>query len=240
MERANKIAVVTGCNRGAGSGIALELLGAGYTVIGLNRTEAGFQSPNYTDVLCDVADLKSILSAVERVIKILADEGDTGLGLLVCNAGIRRFSPIEDMVIEDWQDSLNTNLSGVFYVIQGLIGEVKKAHGDVVIIGSHSEKYTFESGAAYCSTKGALKELAECLMHETRYDGVRTSYLSLGSIKNRDHGIDEDWKLTPRDVGEAVLSVVELPKNIMIPYLDVRPAMPLKSEQSGIERLQYV
>lgn len=47
-------------------------------------------------------------------------------------------------------------------------------------------------------------------------------------------------KLTPEDVGKAVFQIISLPKNIMLPYVDIRPAKPLKDERPGIEKLQYV
>ena len=159
---------------------------------------------------------------------------------MVINAGIRRFEKIENMKVDDWKDSVNTNLNGAFYVLNTFIENVKNAKGDVVIVGSHSEKYTFEEGGAYCSTKLALRGLAECLREELRYEDVRVSYLSLGSIKNRNHGIYEDWKLMPEEVGRAIVNIIDLPKKIYIPYLDIRPLKPLKDQKKGIERLQYV
>ena len=156
------------------------------------------------------------------------------------NAGIRRFSSVEEMKIQDWEDSVNTNLNGVFYVLNAVIRRVKEAKGDIIIIGSHSEKYTFAEGSAYCSTKLALRGMAECLREELRYDDIRVSYLSLGSIKNRDHGIQEEWKLMPKDVGKAIVNIITLPKKIYIPYLDIRPLKPLKDDKKGIEKLQYV
>ena len=117
---------------------------------------------------------------------------------------------------------------------------VKKAKGDIVIIGSHSEKYTFEEGSAYCSTKLALRGMAECLREELRYDDIRVMYLSLGSIKNRNHNTDEEWKLMPEEIGEAIESLIELPKKVYMPYIDMRPLKPLKDEKKGIEKLQYV
>ena len=226
-----KVAVITGCNRGAGAGIRDILLKNEYRVIGINRTETkDIDDSNYTEVLVDVKNFSSVTSMY------LPD----GIDLLVLNAGVRRFDTIEDLDLQDWEDSVNTNLTGVFRVVKYLIDDVRKVNGDVVFIGSHSEKYTFEKGAAYCSTKGALKEFAECLMLEERYNDVRVSYLSLGSIKNRDHGGDESWKLKPEDVGQTVLNLVSLPKNIMIPYIDVRPAKPLRDSLLGIDRLQYL
>ena len=141
---------------------------------------------------------------------------------------------------EDWESSVNTNLNGAFYVLNEFTTNVKKAKGDIVIIGSHSEKYTFEEGSAYCSTKLALRGMAECLREELRYDDIRVMYLSLGSIKNRNHNTDEEWKLMPEEIGEAIESLIELPKKVYMPYIDMRPLKPLKDEKKGIEKLQYV
>ncbi len=232
-----RTAVITGCNRGLGSGIRDVLLKNNFKVYGLNRTETYepcedlVDGVNYETVKVDV----SSYDEVKNKCLWIPDEID----LLVLNAGIRRFSEIDKMNVNDWNDSVNTNLNGVFYVTRELLPKVIRAKGDIVVIGSHSEKYTFEMGSAYCSTKGALKEFSEVLMQEVRYKDVRVSYLSLGSIKNRDHGINEEWKLKPTEVGEAVYQLHMLPKNIMIPYLDVRPIKPLKDERPGIEKLQY-
>lgn len=228
----NKTALITGCNRGLGEGIRNILLKQGYTVIGLNRTLSNQKIKNYIEIKCDISNSENIEKAKEKINK--------KIDLLIINAGIRRFEKIENMKIEDWEDSVNTNLNGAFYTLNSLIENVKNAKGDIIIIGSHSEKYTFEEGGAYCSTKLALRGLAECLREELRYENVRVSYLSLGSIKNRDHNIYEEWKLMPEEVGMTILNIISLPKKILIPYLDIRPLQPLKDEKKGIEKLQYV
>ena len=76
-------------------------------------------------------------------------------------------------------------MNGAFYVLNKFIENVKKAKGDIVIVGSHSEKYTFEEGSAYCSTKLALKGMAECLREELRYDDIRVMYLSIRKYKKQ-------------------------------------------------------
>lgn len=234
------VAVITGCNRGLGSGIRDILLKNNFIVYGLNRNIKD-EFTNDIDINPFINNYKSLkvdVSSYEEVQEMCKNLPQ--VDLLVLNAGIRRFSEIKNMNIQDWNDSVNTNLNGVFYVAKQLIPKVIEAKGDILIIGSHSEKYTFEMGGAYCSTKGALKEFAEVLMQEVRYHDVRVSYLSLGSIKNRDHGIEEEWKLKPIEVGETILKIHELPKNIMIPYLDIRPIKPLKMDLPGIEKLQYM
>lgn len=227
-----KTALITGCNRGLGEGIRDILLKEGYKVIGLNRTLSNSKIENYIEIECDISKSENIEKA-KNTIKEQID-------LLIINAGIRRFEKIENMSKQDWEDSVNINLNGAFYVLNSFIENVKKAKGDIIIIGSHSEKYTFEEGAAYCSTKLALRGMAECLREELRYDDIRVSYLSLGSIKNRDHNIYEEWKLMPEEVGKAIVNIIDLPKKVYIPYLDIRPLKPLKDEKKGIERLQYV
>lgn len=228
----NKTALITGCNRGLGEGIRNILLKQGYTVIGLNRTLSNQKLKNYIEVKCDISNSENIEKAKEKINK--------KIDLLIINAGIRRFEKIENMKKQDWEDSVNINLNGAFYTLKSFIENVKNAKGDIIIIGSHSEKYTFEEGGAYCSTKLALRGMAECLREELRYEDVRVSYLSLGSIKNRDHNIYEEWKLMPEEVGMTILNIINLPKKILIPYLDIRPLQPLKDEKKGIEKLQYV
>lgn len=228
----NKTALITGCNRGLGEGIRNILLKQGYTVIGLNRTLSNQKLKNYIEVKCDISNSENIEKTKEKINK--------KIDLLIINAGIRRFEKIENMKKQDWEDSVNINLNGAFYTLNSFIENVKNAKGDIIIIGSHSEKYTFEEGGAYCSTKLALRGMAECLREELRYEDVRVSYLSLGSIKNRDHNIYEEWKLMPEEVGMTILNIINLPKKILIPYLDIRPLQPLKDEKKGIEKLQYV
>ena len=227
-----KTALITGCNRGLGAGIRDMLLKKGYQVIGLNRTISNEKIDNYIEIQCDISNFKNVEIVKERIPQLI--------DLIIINAGIRRFEKIENMKVEDWKQSVNTNLNGAFYVLNVFIENVKKAQGDIIIVGSHSEKYTFEEGGAYCSTKLALRGLTECVREELRYENIRVSYLSLGSIKNRDHGIYEEWKLMPEEVGMAIINIINLPKKVYIPYLDIRPLKPLKENKKGIEKLQYV
>jgi NAD(P)-dependent dehydrogenase (short-subunit alcohol dehydrogenase family) len=224
--------VITGCNRGIGAGIAGVLLAAGEDVIGWNRTPSDCRDEHFTEATCDVRSAKD----VARVARQLPDD----LAAVIANAGIRRFGDIDTLPLADWMDSVDANLSGVFYLARETLPLLKKNRGYFVVVGSHAEKYPFEQGAAYCATKLALRGFLDCLIAETRYHGVRATYLSLGSVKNREHGGDEGWKLTPADVGQIILSLLRLPDNILIPYLDARPLMPLRDDRSGIEKLQYI
>ena len=227
-----KIATITGCNRGIGKGILQVLLKEGYFVYGLNKTMTSNRTKNYSQVYCQLDSVDSIASAVEKLPR--------KIDLLVINAAIRKFSKIEDFSNKDWLDSVSVNLNGAFFSIREILPRIKKAKGDIIVIGSHAEKYAFDQGSAYCSTKLALRGIVDCLIDEVRYNDVRVTYLSIGSVKNRNHHIEESWKLKPKDLGLVIHSIVSLPKKILIPYIDIRPIKPLKDKRPGIEKLQYV
>ena len=196
-----KYAIITGCNRGIGQGILQSLLNENYFVFGFNRTSSKTTNKNYQEIICDVSKKESIKQAVKQILK-----QTTKIDLLVPNAAIRRFHPIGQFVEEDWKQSIDTNLSSVFHLTNQLIKPIINAKGSIIVVGSHSEKYPFATGSAYCSTKAALKSFCDCLLEEVRDQGVKVTYLSIGAVKNRDHGYDESWKLTPNDVGNFILS----------------------------------
>ena len=66
------------------------------------------------------------------------------------------------------------------------------------------------------------------------------TYLSIGAVKNRDHGYEESWKLLPEDVGLQIMQILEMNPRALLPYIDLRPSQPLTKEKEGIEKLQYL
>ncbi len=228
-----KVAVITGCNRGVGEGIRSKLLEAGYYVYGINRTPTkGFnQTSHYKELICDVSNAEEL----EKICKKIESKID----LLVLNAGIRKFGNISELSVEDFSYSIDVNLKGPFYVLTFLLEKVKMVKGSIVFIGSHAGRYPFGMGAAYCSSKRGVEALAECLMEEVRRQGVKVLHLSLGAIKNRDHGYEEDWKIKPEEIGEAILKLLDMPENLLFSDINLRPQMPKQLEIEGIELMQY-
>lgn len=229
-----KTAIISGCNRGIGAGIRDVLLSKGFQVVGLNRTPADIDNENYYEVSCDLSNSQSIKNAVKIVL-----EKFTKVDVLINNAAIRRFENVETLSDEDWLSSINTNLNSVFCLTKAFLPSLKQSKGYNIIVGSHAEKYTFAGGSAYCSTKAALRGFSECLLEEVRHHGVRVSYLSIGAVKNREHGGDESWKLLPEDVGKCVAQLLETDARALASYVDFRPAKPLRESRDGIEKLQY-
>lgn len=228
-----KVAVITGCNRGGGEGIRNQLLKAGYFVYGINRSPTlnVEQIESYCEYICDVSDSNKITEVCNKI----TDDID----LLVLNAGIRKFGKISELSFGDFSYSIDVNLKGPFYVVSLLLKNVKKAKGKIIFIGSHAGRYPFGLGAAYCSSKRGLEALSECLMEEVRREGVKVIHLSLGAIKNRDHGYEEEWKIKPDELGMAILKLLEMPDNLLPSDINLRPQSPKELNIEGIELMQY-
>lgn len=228
-----KIAIVTGCNRGAGEGIRNRLLKAGYYVYGINRTPTPDidKINSYEELICDVSDVEKVKEICTKI--------SENIDLLVLNAGIRKFGKISELALEDFSYSIDVNLKGPFYILSLLLSQVKSAKGAVVFIGSHAGRYPFGMGAAYCSSKRGVEALSECLMEEVRREGVKVIHLSLGAIKNRDHGYEEEWKIKPEEIGDAILKLLEMPQNLLFSDINLRPQSPKELNIEGIELMQY-
>ena len=205
----------------------------GYFVYGINRTKSETQLPtsSYQELLCDVADAKEVVRACIKI----PDKID----LLVLNAGTRKFGKISELTWQDFSHSIDVNLKGPFYVVSFLIDALKNAKGTVVFIGSHAGRYPFGEGSASCSSKRGLEALAECLMEEVRRDDVKVIHLSLGAIKNRDHGYEEEWKIKPEEIGEAIVNLTRMPTNLLLSDINLRPQKPKELPIEGIEIMQY-
>lgn len=228
-----KIAIITGCNRGAGEGIRNKLLENGYFVYGINRTVTleAEKISNYKEFICDISNAEKL--------KEISSEIKGNVDLLVLNAGIRRFGNISELSFEDFSYSIDVNLKGPFYVVALFLEKVKKCKGTIVFIGSHAGRYPFGMGAAYCSSKRGLEALAECLMEETRREGVKVIHLSLGAIKNREHGYEEEWKIKPEELGNAIVTLTKMPNNLLFSDINLRPQSPKELDVQGIELMQY-
>ncbi|TGV31129.1 SDR family NAD(P)-dependent oxidoreductase [Mesorhizobium sp. M00.F.Ca.ET.186.01.1.1] len=227
-----RVAVVTGANRGVGYGIARALSNEDYTVIGLNKT---FCNEEWlTEIQCDLRNRIEINNVIDEVIKRFGR-----IDLVVNNAAIRRYGNIDEISELDWEESIETNLSGPLWLTQKTRSILADSKGFLVFIGSHAGEHFFASGVAYSCSKAALRALAETAIQEMRYDEIRVCCLSLGAIANRKMPND-DWKISPDDIGQLIVSLSKLPSRVMPAYIDMRPSMPLRSPVTGIQSLQYI
>jgi len=154
-----------------------------------------------------------------------------GIDILVNNAGVGIFKSTAEMSVAEWQTTLDTNLSGVFYCCHEALPRFKSRGGGYIInISSLAGKNAFAGGAAYNASKFGLKGFSEAMMLDHRYQNVRVSCVMPGSVDTEFGGSARraDWKIAPEDIAEIILMLLKTPVRTLVSRVEVRPSKPLK------------
>ena len=234
MDLTGKNAIVTGGTRGIGHAIAKALVKAGANVAITARTESKIESVisrlnvagpgTATGYVCDVRDYKQVKS-------VFAEIG--GVDILINNAGIGIFAPVESMSPEDFRAVLETNVFGVFYCCHEAIPLMKQRGGGYIInISSLAGTNAHPQMAAYNASKFGLNGFSEALMQEVRHDGIKVSYIMPGSV-NTEFGGDKSndqksWELQPSDIAQVVMDLLAHPDRSLPSRVEIRPSRPPK------------
>jgi NAD(P)-dependent dehydrogenase (short-subunit alcohol dehydrogenase family) len=152
-----------------------------------------------------------------------------GPDILVNNAGVGVMKSAAELTVQDWQQTIETNLSGAFYCSREALGRMKnRGRGYIINIGSLAGKSAFKGGAAYNASKFGLDGLTEATMLDHRYDNVRVTHIMPGSVDTEFSGgmAKAEWKIAPEDIGEIVLMLLRMPERTLVSRVEVRPAKP--------------
>jgi len=233
----NKVALITGGTKGIGYGIAERLLQEGVNVAVTSRTLQSAQEAaerlnanSKTGVKAlgfqaDVRSLKSQQDAVNAVEDVFGQ-----LDVMVANAGIGHFANIEDITEEQWQDTIDTNLTGVFNSIKASVKSLKKTKGYYLTISSLAGENFFANGSAYNASKFGVTGFTQAVMLDLRQHGIKVSTIMPGSVATHFNGHtpnDEDaWKIQSEDIGELVADLLKMNPRTLPSKIEVRPAMP--------------
>jgi 3-oxoacyl-[acyl-carrier protein] reductase len=226
LDLTGKIAVVTGGTRGIGRAIASALTGAGAKVAITARHERVNETGNTKGYVCDVRDYDQVKSTFAKIAEDLG-----GVDILINNAGIGIFAPVEAMSVEDFRAVLETNVFGVFYCCHEAIPLMKQRGGGYIInISSLAGTNAHPRMAAYNASKFGLNGFSEALMQEVRHDGIKVSYVMPGSV-NTEFGGDEpsaekSWQLQPDDIAQVVLDLLHYPDRSLPSRVEIRPSKP--------------
>jgi NAD(P)-dependent dehydrogenase (short-subunit alcohol dehydrogenase family) len=237
MDLKDKVAIITGGSRGIGLSIAEAFVEEGACVFISGRDEAALAAAlerlsksgagRADGCRCDVRRYDDCRAMIAR-----AAERTGGFDILVNNAGIGIFRPVDQLTPDEWDATIETNLSGVFYCSREAIPHLRKRGGGYIInISSLAGINAFPGGAAYNASKFGLNGFSEAMMQDIRYDGIRVSYVMPGSVDtdfSGRGGAGQGWKLAGEDVARAVIDLVKFPSRALASRIELRPSRPKK------------
>ncbi len=230
-----KTALVTGGSKGIGYSVAEAMVKEGVNVVVTSRHEdevkeaaaklAQAGSGQALGVVCDARELDEQRSAVEQAVNEFG-----GLDVLIANAGVGNFAPVDEMTPEQWQDVIDINLTGVFYSVKAAVPELKKSEGYIITIASLAGTNFFAGGAAYNASKFGLVGFSQAIMLDLRKYGVKVSTIMPGSVATHfnDHTPSEEdaWKIQPEDIADMVMYLLHAPARTLPSKIEVRPSRP--------------
>jgi NAD(P)-dependent dehydrogenase (short-subunit alcohol dehydrogenase family) len=228
-------AIVTGGTKGIGYAIAERLVSSGVSVMicGRDRDELTSAvdrlsaSGKAYGKLCDVRVEEQVHGLIESAVKNLG-----GVDILVNNAGMGVFGKtVEEMSGDEFRQTLETNLFGVFYCCHYAIPEMKKRGGGYIInISSLAGQNAHPRMAAYNASKFGLNGFSESLMQEVRHDDIKVSYICPGSVNtyfgDDTPSDDKAWQLQPPDIAQVVIDLLEIDSRALPSRIEIRPSKP--------------
>lgn len=233
----NKVVIVTGASHGAGRTIALMLAREGAKIVAIARNKQELES-----LAAEIAAKEGACEAVVGDVTKLADTrrlAQQALGrfgridALINNAGVGGpVSRVEETALEEWQRTLDVNLTGPFLCSQAILPAMQEqGGGHIVMVSSGAGKQGYPNMAAYCASKFGLHGLAQSLAAEVSDMNIRVTTLIPGSIaETHFSGQRKGWVprpgakyLRPEDLGQAILYLLQQPASAWTQEMNLWP-----------------
>lgn len=235
MSDNQKVAFITGGSKGIGYGVAEVLIRANIRVVITSRSSVAAElaaaslnqiSPGMAlGVAADVRDMASQQRAVDMALSTWGQ-----IDYVIANAGVGHFAPIQELTAEQWQETIDINLTGVFNTIKTTLAPLKASQGYFISIASLAGTNFFEKGSAYNASKFGLVGFTQAIMLDLRSEGIKVSTIMPGSVATEfaDHQpTDADaWKIQPDDIGQIVLDLIRMHPRTLPSKVEVRPTRP--------------
>ncbi len=230
---AGKNIFITGGGSGLGAALCRVLAHAGATIlvgdIHRNTAErtAGLlreQGAHAHAIDCDVGDPASARMAIDAAIDACGR-----LDVLVNNAGTDVTCAIDELSFEDWDRVIHTNLYGPFLMSKYAARHMRQNSGGAIVnIASTAARRAWPNASAYHASKWGLLGLSHALHAELRPHNIKVTAVIAGGMRtpfllDRFPDIDQSTLQDPQNVAQAVLSVLLLPAETVIPEIMVLP-----------------
>ena len=208
----DKAIIITGGGGGIGLATAKRFASEGATIVladlnadALHTAEAEVRKAGAPAVWCSVCDVSNEAQVADTVSGTVQRYGH--VDVIVNNAGLMLFKPLEDQTLEDWQKILNVDLFGAFFFIKHAFKQMKPG-GAIVNVSSIHAVETEPLVAPYAAAKAALLSLTRSAAIEGKPKGIRVNAILPGAIDtpmlwsnpNVKSGVE---KINKDDVGTA-------------------------------------
>lgn len=235
--------MITGATSGIGRATALRLAQDNFNLIITGRRLQQLESLKKEievkykkDVLILNFDIRD-RSMVEKCINELPERWRK-IDVLINNAGLAvGLNHIQDGVVGDWEQMIDTNIKGVLYITR-LVAPLMIEHGSghIVNIGSIAGTQVYENGNVYCATKHAMHALSQAMRQDMLKNKIKVTEVRPGMLETefslvRFKGDTEKAKstyagLTPlfaEDIAETIYFVLTRPIHVCINDIEVTP-----------------
>jgi hypothetical protein len=232
-----KVALITGGTKGIGFGTAKALMAQGIHVAITSRSTAAAenaakeleeQCATEAKALGIKADVRSLESQQDAVKQVMDTFGQ--LDIVIANAGLGHFGSIEDLTSKQWNEVIDTNLTGVFNSIKASVAALKKTKGYFITISSLAGTNFFAGGSAYNASKFGVTGFTQAIMLDLRQHDIKVSTIMPGSVATHFNGNDpsdnDAWKIQIEDIGELVVDLIKMNPRTLPSKIEVRPTMP--------------
>lgn len=225
----NKVAYITGGTKGIGLGIAKSLIDNGIKVAisgrninDVNKAKELLGSANVLAIQSDVRNFEDEVNAVNQIISTFGK-----LDIVIANAGLGKFAPIDQLSLEDWNAMIDTNLTGVFHTLKATVEQLKENKGYYISIASLAGTNFFAQGAGYNASKFGVVGFTQAAMLDLRNYDVKCTTIMPGSVTSHfnEHVPNETdgWKIQPEDLGQMVVDLLKMNPNVLPSKIEVRP-----------------
>ena len=230
-----KVAYITGGSKGIGYGVAVILLQAGMKVAISGRTLESVRAAardlgTEENVMALESDVTRPGEEVKAVQQIIEKWGQ--LDVVLANAGVGHFAPVDELSLEDWHTMINTNLNGVFHTLKASVDALKKSKGYYITLASLAGTNFFPTGAGYNATKFGVVGFTQAAMLDLRKHDIKVSTIMPGSVathfNDNEPSQKDAWKIQPEDVGQIVLDLLKMHPRTLPSKIEMRPSRPDK------------
>jgi len=150
---------------------------------------------------------------------------------LINNAGCAFNGSLVEMELDQWEQTIQINLTSVFQICSSIIPQMRINGGLVINVSSHASYNAFPQWGAYCVSKSAIAMFTKCLREEERSNSIRACTITLGSVNTplwESESINSDFDrtsmLSSKEVSETILYMAQKPESQLIEDLTLMPS----------------